>query len=70
MNLSIFVKSYLALLYESSGVVKLNVKYISKHNYLILMYHRVIPVKETTQGLQAGMYVEPETFDMHMYYNI
>ena len=32
------------------------------------MYHRIIPVKEVEPGLQAGMYVEPETFKMHIDY--
>jgi peptidoglycan/xylan/chitin deacetylase (PgdA/CDA1 family) len=32
------------------------------------MYHRVIPFKEAIQGIQAGMYVEPETFYMHLRY--
>ena len=32
------------------------------------MYHRIIPINETTPGLQAGMYVKPESFDMHLYY--
>lgn len=32
------------------------------------MYHRIIPYKEAGPGLQAGMYVEPETFSMHIRY--
>jgi peptidoglycan/xylan/chitin deacetylase (PgdA/CDA1 family) len=32
------------------------------------MYHRIIPDKEAEPGLQAGMHVEPETFDMHIQY--
>ena len=32
------------------------------------MYHRIIPYKEAGPGLQAGMYVEPETFKMHLMY--
>lgn len=30
------------------------------------MYHRVIPSHEVKQGVQAGMYVEPETFKTHL----
>ena len=32
------------------------------------MYHRVLPHKEVEYGLQAGMYVEPETFEMQIEY--
>ena len=32
------------------------------------MYHRVIPRKEAQPGLQAGMYVEPDTFEMQIQY--
>jgi peptidoglycan/xylan/chitin deacetylase (PgdA/CDA1 family) len=35
---------------------------------VILMYHRVIPKNKAMAGLQAGMYVEPETFDRHILY--
>ena len=34
---------------------------------LILMYHRVIPRSELeTAFVQPGMYVTPETFEMHL----
>ncbi len=32
------------------------------------MYHRVLPAKERNPGLEAGMYVEPDTFDMQIRY--
>lgn len=32
------------------------------------MYHRVLPNSEAEQGIQDGMYVEPETFNMHIDY--
>jgi peptidoglycan/xylan/chitin deacetylase (PgdA/CDA1 family) len=32
------------------------------------MYHRIIPEKEASPGLQAGMYVEPKTFEIHIEY--
>ena len=62
------IKPILSFLYTKSGLLNLYRKYIYKNKYLILMYHRVIPLKEATPILQAGMYVEPETFDMHLYY--
>lgn len=68
MNISILVKYLLSSLYETSGIVDSLIRHLSKKNYLILMYHRVIPIKEAMPGMQSGMYVEPETFDMHLHY--
>ena len=32
----------------------------------MLMYHRIISKEEAQRGVQAGMYVEPNTFDRHL----
>lgn len=37
-------------------------------NIAILMYHRVIPMKEMGRVVQAGMVVEPDTLDLHIRY--
>ncbi len=37
-----------------------------KNNFVMLMYHRIIPKDETKKGVQAGMYVEPRTFESHI----
>ena len=58
----------LAKFLESIGAVERNILNKCGSNFLILMYHRVIPYKEAEPGLQAGMYVEPETFTMHIHY--
>jgi len=68
MNISIFMKSLFSSIYDASGLVDLLISHLSKNNYLMLMYHRVIPFKDAIPGMQAGMYVEPETFDMHLRY--
>lgn len=68
MNASILLKSILAKLLESIGAVERNILKKCDSKFLILMYHRVIPYKEAESGLQAGMYVEPETFNMHIQY--
>lgn len=68
MNISLHVKWLLSSFYDNSGLVKSILKYLSKDHYLMLMYHRVVPYKKAIPGLQAGMYVEPETFDMHLHY--
>ena len=41
---------------------------LSKIGSLILTYHRVVPNKDSYPGLQAGMYVEPGSFQMHVRY--
>lgn len=33
---------------------------------LIIMYHRILPGKKAKRGVQAGMYVKPETFRIHL----
>jgi peptidoglycan/xylan/chitin deacetylase (PgdA/CDA1 family) len=38
---------------------------MAKDQFLVLMYHRVIPRRER-DGLQPGMYVEPASFDAHL----
>jgi peptidoglycan/xylan/chitin deacetylase (PgdA/CDA1 family) len=39
---------------------------MSEHDFVILAYHRVIPRNEAKKGVQAGMYVEPNTFERHL----
>jgi hypothetical protein len=41
-------------------------KRVSKHDSVILMYHRVVPHYEVRSGIQAEMYVEPYTFERHL----
>jgi peptidoglycan/xylan/chitin deacetylase (PgdA/CDA1 family) len=68
MNGPVKVKTCLARCLQSFGFVERIVLKKSKSSYLILMYHRVIPYNEVRQGIQAGMYVEPTTFEMHILY--
>jgi len=68
MNLRIKARSILANLMEYSGQIDNIINNKSNNQYLILMYHRIIPFGEAEPGLQAGMYVEPETFRMHTQY--
>lgn len=62
------MKSLLSSIYDASGIVDSLIRHLSTNNYLILMYHRVIPFKAAIPGMQAGMYVEPETFYMQLLY--
>jgi peptidoglycan/xylan/chitin deacetylase (PgdA/CDA1 family) len=41
-------------------------KRAGKDGYLILMYHRIMHRKKNSYYIQPGMYVEPETFRMHL----
>ena len=68
MNLRMKARSILANLMEYSGQIDNIINNKSNNQYLILMYHRIIPFGEAEPGLQAGMYVEPETFRMHTQY--
>jgi peptidoglycan/xylan/chitin deacetylase (PgdA/CDA1 family) len=66
--MTMLVKSILASLYSKAKLTDILLKYLSDKKYLLLMYHRVIPFKEAKSVLQAGMYVEPDTFEMQIYY--
>ena len=68
MNISIQLKSILAKVFNLSGIINYKIRKCSKRKYLILMYHRIIPCEEAGPGVQAGMYVEPDTFEMHIRY--
>ena len=68
MFISIFIKSVVARTLNSIGILKRRIDKLSKEHYLILMYHRVIPKKEVEHGLQAGMYVDPLSFETHVEY--
>ncbi len=68
MSVSIKVKSFIAAILQGIGATKYIICKWSSHKYAILMYHRIIPSKEAGPGLQAGMYVEPNTFENHIKY--
>lgn len=51
-----------------SGLFELRKRWLARnHSFsLTLMYHRVLPQAVGGQFLQAGMYVEPKTFEQHL----
>lgn len=66
VNLSILVKSVLSTVLMFTGMFSQAIKkHLSRNEYIILMYHRVIDYDET---VQPGMYVTPETFRLHLDY--
>lgn len=64
----IYIKSVLAKILGSFNITSIYISKKSISNYLILMYHRIIQNKETEPGIQEGMYVESETFKMHIWF--
>jgi peptidoglycan/xylan/chitin deacetylase (PgdA/CDA1 family) len=59
------IKRVLQLLVASLGPDRLN--FSSKRRLVILTYHRVLPSTHADNNYeQAGMYVRPDTFKMHM----
>ena len=68
MSISIYMKSVAANILDKCGIIEYLIDRYSKNNFVVLMYHRVLPAKERNPGLEAGMYVEPETFDLHLRY--
>jgi peptidoglycan/xylan/chitin deacetylase (PgdA/CDA1 family) len=65
LNHSILIKSLVSSFLNSFGLISLKIKYVSPNNFVFLMYHRVLP-KGRVDGIQAGMYVEPGTFEAHI----
>lgn len=68
MPISISIKSSIAGILDSTGIIQRRMNKLSRNHFLILMYHRVIPKKDVASGIQAGMYVDPLSFEMHAEY--
>jgi len=68
MNLSVSAKSILAKVSGICGIPETAIRNRAGKRFLILMYHRVVPRGRESVPIQAGMYVEPDTFDLHIRY--
>lgn len=68
INISIHIKKNIAYYLNYFNIINNNIVNKATNRYLILMYHRILPHKDAEQGIQDGMYVEPETFNMHIDY--
>ena len=66
MSLSIIIKKILASVFYISGIVDKKINNHSTQDFIILMYHRILPVNKVTIDVQAGMYVEPKCFRRHI----
>lgn len=65
-DLKVNVKRLLANALYRSGLFRKSLKKIGESRALTLMYHRIIPCCERGSFLQPGMFVDPETFEMHL----
>ena len=61
-------KSVLAKLISSVGIPETTIRNRSGKQYLVLMYHRILPLDQLKPWIQAGMYVHPHTFEMQVKY--
>ena len=68
MKRSVSAKSVLAKLLGSFGIPDKMIRNRSGNDYVILMYHRILPSDQAKLQIQPGMYVDPETFEMHVQY--
>lgn len=66
MTAGIRLKSMIAAALGWTGQIEKRIAGRAASHFLILMYHRILPRRETGFGIQAGMYVEPKTFEMHI----
>ena len=64
------IKKYLSNPLYYSIKIKIVLNYKLSGKLLILMYHRIINKRTSNIYLQDGMYVDPDTFRMHIKYLI
>ncbi len=68
LTLSLIIKRFLSTFLFRVGIAAQNIQKRRGKAFLILMYHRVLPVYKENCSIEAGMYVEPETFEKHISY--
>jgi peptidoglycan/xylan/chitin deacetylase (PgdA/CDA1 family) len=66
LKYSIAIKSSLAFFLDFSGMISWKISRFSKENFIILMYHRILPSHDDHRETQPGMYVQPDTFQNHL----
>ena len=66
MKLTITAKQIISHFLFYSGIIASKIKNQGRHNSLIIMYHRILLEDEAKCGVQAGMYVKPDTFRIHL----
>jgi peptidoglycan/xylan/chitin deacetylase (PgdA/CDA1 family) len=68
MKISVSAKSAIAKILSHVGIPEATIRHRTGKRYLILMYHRILPSDQMKPWIQAGMYVDPETFEMQIRY--
>ena len=68
MKISIGLKSFYSFLAYKSGYAARKINIRAKNNFLVLMYHRVLPSSLLSEDIEDGMYVTTESFEMHLKY--
>lgn len=66
MKASIAIKSILASSFYRTGWSIRKLRQVSRCNFVILMYHSIIPLNEVGEAVQAGIYVQQDTFERHI----
>jgi len=66
MKLSTIIKSIVSYSLLKSRIVSWKLNKISREHFLVLMYHRILPKEQATKNVEAGMYVTPESFKIHL----
>jgi len=68
MKASMIIRKLFARVCDRFGLIDARYRILSNNHFVILMYHRVIPESKARLKVQAGMYVDPLTFEMHLKY--
>ena len=68
MKLSIRLKYLYCILLSRTGLIKKRIRRLSKNNFLVLMYHRILPEEQVSDMIEPGMYVSSQVFEMHLKY--
>lgn len=68
MTFTVSAKLVLAKLVGWTRIPASLIRQKAGNRFVILMYHRVLPPERIEPWVQAGMYVHPETFEMHLRY--
>lgn len=63
---SIAIKAILASFLYRTGWSVWKLRQVSRYNFVILMYHRIIPLNEAGEAVQSGIYVQQDTFERHI----
>jgi len=70
MKLSIGIKSLYSFCAYRSGYIGRKIRQRSEDNFLVLMYHRVLPKDLLSEDIEDGMYVTTDTFECHVQFLI